>query len=164
MHLVEKDPRSIELVILESPADFSSALAAQPPTADQNHLMARSPEESLRRFALRVFKRTRRVLRATRDVKRISYVFSDSEPHNTTLRFRLLSALSCMLGERGVLRLVGPAEATAQVFNCMDNVRSRLRAGTELEAQLSPTGWTVISTRRGSLPRCCDQDALGGAA
>jgi hypothetical protein len=160
MHRIPPDRRSIELVILESPADFTSAFAAQPPSADQNHLMMRAPEESLRRFALRVFKRSRHLLRATRNAPRISYVVSAAHASSSSLHCRLLTALSGLLGERGTLRLVGPAEATAQISTCMNSVRRRLRAGTELETQRSPTGWTVISTRRGNLPRCSDYAAL----
>jgi hypothetical protein len=137
---------STELVILESAADFSGALAARPPSADQNHIMVRGAEESLRRFALRVFKRSRS-LRGGRGLRCISYVLCAAEAHRLCLHCRLLGALSRLLGAQGVLRVVGPAAATSVVVACMSSVCKGLRFGVDLEAQLSPTGWTVMSAR-----------------
>jgi hypothetical protein len=139
--------KSVEVLLLESPEAFAAALLARPPLAEQNHLIARDRGESLRSFAIRVLHRLRRLLRTPGDIASISYLFSgDSADDNT--RSRLLRALSAMQGRRGALRLIGPQQATARLFDYMDVLSSRLPAGTRLEARLSPTGWTIMTTGR----------------
>ena len=62
--------KSVEILLLESPEAFTDALLARPPSADQNHLIARDKSETLRRFALRAIHRLRRLL-ATPEASRV---------------------------------------------------------------------------------------------
>jgi hypothetical protein len=137
---------SVEVLLLESPEAFAAALLARPPLAEQNHLIARDRGESVRRFALRVLHRLRRMLATTDQISSVSYLFTGNAGA-ASVRGRLLRAVSAMLGRRGALRLIGPRDATGELKNHMDALGLRLPAGTRLEANLSPTGWTIMSAR-----------------
>lgn len=139
-------PKSVEVLLLESPEAFAAALLARPPLAEQNHLFVRDRGESLRRFSLRVLRRLRRMLAASNQICAISYLFS-GDPAEAGVRARLLRALSAILGQRGALRLIGPRDATGKLLDYMDALGPRLPVGTRLEANLSPTGWTIMSAR-----------------
>lgn len=139
-------PSKVEVLLLESPEAFAAALLARPPHAEENHLIARNRGESVRRFAMRVLHRVRRLLRVPGHVLSISYLFSGDHAESK-VRGRLLRALSASQARRGALRLIGPRQATGRLFDYMDSMSPRLPAGTRLEAKLSPTGWTIMSTR-----------------
>ena len=154
--------KSVEVLLLESPEAFAAALLARPPLAERNHLIARDRGESVRRFALRVLHRLRRMV-ATRDqISSISYLFT-GDPAAASARGRLLRAISAILGRRGALRLIGPHDATGELRNYMNALGPRLPAGTRLEANLSPTGWTIMSARepRREEPLSVRPSALG---
>jgi hypothetical protein len=136
--------KSIEILLLESPEAFARALLARPPLAEQNHIIARDRDESLRRFALRALARLRRMLRTPGQIATISYLFGGAEPGNR-VRSRLLRALVTALAHRGALRVVGPRDSTAVMFGYFDALSPRLPTGSRIEAQISPTGWMIMS-------------------
>jgi hypothetical protein len=136
--------KSVEVLLLESPEAFAAALLARPPLAEQNHLIARDRGESVRRFAVRVLHRLRRMLATAHQISSISYLFS-GDPAAAGVRGRLLRAISPVLGRRGALRLIGPRDAADELRHYQDMLGPRLPAGTELEANVSPTGWTIMS-------------------
>jgi hypothetical protein len=138
--------KSIEVLVLESPEAFAAALLARPPLAEQNHLIARERGESLRRFAVRVVHRVRRMLAGCDQIASISYLFT-GDCAEANVRARVLRAIAAVLGRRGALRLIGPQDATGKLFDYMDALSPRLPVGTRLEAKLSPTGWTIMSAR-----------------
>lgn len=138
--------KSVEVLLLESPEAFAAALLARPPLAERNHLIARDRGESVRKFALRVLHRLRRMLAKADQISSISYLFT-GDPAASSVRGRLLRAISAILGRRGALRLIGPQDATRELRDYMDDLRPRLAAGTRLEAKQSPTGWTIMSAR-----------------
>lgn len=144
--IVPVSSKSVEVLLLESPEAFAAALLARPPLAEQNHLIARDRGESLRRFAVRVLHRLRRMLSGPDQIASISYLFT-GDTGDSRVRARLLRAISAVLGRRGALRLIGPQDATGKLFDYMDALSPRLPAGTRLEADLSPTGWTIMSAR-----------------
>jgi hypothetical protein len=144
--LTPVSPKSIEVLVLESPEAFAAALLARPPLAEQNHLIARDRGESLRRFAVRALHRLRRMLAVSDEISSVSYLFT-GDPAQAKVRARLLRALSSVLGRRGALRLIGPRDATGKLLDYMDALGPQLPAGTRLEANLSPTGWTIMSAR-----------------
>jgi hypothetical protein len=140
------DPKSIEVLLLESPEAFAAALLARPPLAEQNYLIARDRGESVRRFAVRALHRVRRLLAGHEQISSVSYLFT-GDAAEAKVRARLLRAIWAVLGRRGALQLIGPQDATGKLFDYMDALSPRLPAGTRLEANLSPTGWTIMSAR-----------------
>lgn len=136
--------KSLEILVLESPEAFACALLARPPLAEQNHIIARDRDESLRRFALRVLGRVRRMLRDPNQVVRISYLFG-GEGTGDRVRSRLLSALATALARQGSLRVVGPRDSTDVMFGYLDALSPRLPLGSRIEARVSPTGWMIMS-------------------
>jgi len=137
--------QSREVLVLESPEAFADALLARPPRADENHLIARERGESLRRFALRTLHRLRRTRADPRQVLRISYLFRGGASEEN-VRSRFLKALAA-LASCGSLSLVAPSEATETLFRCLGALHLPLAGGAVLEAELSPTGWTILSAR-----------------
>jgi hypothetical protein len=138
--------KSVEILLLESPEAFAAALLARPPLAEQNHLIARDRGESVRRFAVRVLHRLRRMRARADQISSISYLFA-GDSAAAGVRARLLRAISVMLGRRGALRLIGPRDATGDLRDYMDALGPRFPVGTRLEANVSPTGWTIMSAR-----------------
>jgi hypothetical protein len=138
--------KSLEVLVLESPEAFAAALLARPPLAEQNHLIARDRGESLRRFSMRVLHRLRRMLAGSDQIAAVSYLFT-GDAAGANVRARLLRAISAVLCRRGALRLIGPHDATGRLLDYMDALGPRLPEGTRLEANLSPTGWTIMSAR-----------------
>jgi hypothetical protein len=139
--------KSLEILLLESPEAFACALLARPPLAEQNHIIARDRDESLRKFALRALGRVRRMLRTPNQVVSISYLFGGGA--DDRVRSRLLRALGLALAGRGALRVVGPRDSTDAMFGYLDALSPRLPLGSRIEARVSPTGWMIMSAGGG---------------
>jgi hypothetical protein len=142
MRRVHAPAKSVEVLLLESPEAFANALLARPPMADQNLLIARDRDESLRRFALRALRRLRRMLKSPNQISSVSYLFSGDDK-DAGVRTRLLRALAG-IAHPGTLRVVGPREARDAMFGYLDAASPRV-PGSQIEARFSPTGWAIMS-------------------
>jgi hypothetical protein len=136
--------KSVEILLLESPEAFACALLARPPLAEQNHIIARDRDETLRRFALRALGRLRRMLKTPHQIASISYLFG-GDLADDRVRSRLLGALVTALAHQGALRVVGPRDSTDAMFGYLDALSPRLPFGSRIEARISPTGWMIMS-------------------
>jgi hypothetical protein len=137
--------RSVEVLLLESPEAFADALLARPPSAEQNHLIARDRNESLRRFALRAIRRLRRLLSSPDQISGISYLFGGAAADGR-VRGRLLRALLA-IQRRGALAVIGPDGSSESILGYFGTFDARLPRGARLEAKVTPSGWTIMSTR-----------------
>jgi hypothetical protein len=136
--------KSVEILLLESPEAFTSALLVRPTLAEQNHIIARDRDESVRRFALRALGRLRRMLRTRNHISSISYLYGGGDA-DRAVRTRLFVALLPTLKKRGALRVVGPHASSDTMLGYLDALGPRLPLGTRIEARVSPTGWMIMS-------------------
>jgi hypothetical protein len=137
--------KSVEILLLESPEAFTDALLARPPSADQNHLIARDKSETLRRFALRAIHRLRRLLASPDQISGISYLFG-GDAADDPVRCRLLRGL-LSVRRRGSLEVIGPRGSTEYILGYLGGFEAALPEGARLEAKILPTGWTIMSAR-----------------